>query len=142
MLNYLATSTRPDIAFAVHQCTHFTTNPHCIHELAIWHIVRYLNGTSTKGIIIKPSSLHNLDCFVDTDLAGSWTISTAELPSSIKSRTSYVINFASCPILWCSKLQTEVALSTTEAEYIALSQSTWDLIPMCGLLHELSAATK
>ena len=50
--------------------------------------------------------------------------------------------FASCPVLWTSKLQTEVALSTTEAEYIALSQSARDLIPMRGLLHELSKATQ
>jgi hypothetical protein len=39
-------------------------------------------------------------------------------------------------------MQTEVALSTTEAEYIALSQSARDLIPMRALLHELSLATK
>jgi hypothetical protein len=142
MLIYLATSTRPDIAFAVHQCARFTTNPRRVHELAIRRIVRYLKGTSTKGIIMKPSSLCNLDCFVDADFAGSWTQSTSENPSSVKSRTGYVITFASCPVLWPSKLQTEVALSTTEAEYIALSQATRDLIPMRGLLHELSAATK
>ncbi len=142
MLNYLATSTRPDITFAVHQCARFTTNPRHIHELAIQRIVRYLKGTSTKGIILKPSSLHNLDCFVDADFAGTWTISTSELPSSIKSCTGYVITFAFCPVLWSSKLQSEVALSTTEAEYIALSQSTRDLIPMNGLLHELSVTTK
>ena len=39
-------------------------------------------------------------------------------------------------------MQTEVALSTTEAEYIALSQSARDLIPMRALLHKLSLATK
>jgi hypothetical protein len=142
MLNYFATSTRPDIAFAIHQCARFTTNPRRIHEIAIRRIVRYLKGTSTKGIILKRSSLFNLDCFVDADFAGTWTISTSDLPSSVKSRTGYVITFASCPVLWSSKLQTEVALSTAEAEYIALSQATRDLIPMRGLLHELSAATK
>jgi hypothetical protein len=45
-------------------------------------------------------------------------------------------------VLWSSKLQTEIALSTTEAEYIALSQATRDLIPMQSLLHELSTATR
>jgi hypothetical protein len=142
MLNYLAASTRPDIAFAVHQCARFTIKPRRIRELAIRRIVRYLKGTSTKGIVLKPSSLFNLDCFDDADFAGTWTISTSDLPSSIKSCTGYVITFASCPVLWSSKLQTEVALSTTEAEYITLSQATRDLIPMRGLLHELSAATK
>jgi hypothetical protein len=134
MLNYLATSTRLDIAFAVHQCARFTTNPRHVHELAIWRIVRYLKGTSDKGIILKPSSLRNLDCFVDADFAGTWTSSTSADPSSVKSSTGYVITFASCPVLWTSKLQTEVALSTMEAKYIALSQSTCDLIPMHELL--------
>jgi hypothetical protein len=130
MLNYLASSTRPDIAFAVHQCARFTTAPKCLHELAIRRIVRYLKATSTKGYILRPSSSYNLDCFVDADFAGTWSASTSEDPSSVKSRTGYVITFASCPVLWCSKMQTEIALSTTEAEYIALSQSACDLLPM------------
>jgi hypothetical protein len=142
MLNYLASSTHPDIAFAVHQCACFTTAPRRIHEIAIRQIVRYLKATSTKGYILKPSASRNLDCYVDVDFVGTWTPGTSEDPSSVKSRTGYVITFASCPVLWSSKLQTEVALSTTEAEYIALSQSARDLIPMRNLLHELSKATK
>jgi hypothetical protein len=130
MLNYLASSTRPDIAFAVHQCAKFTTNPRRNHELAIRLIVRYLKATANKGYILRPTYPPQLDCYVDADFAGSWTSSTAENPSSVKSRTGYVITFASCPVLWCSKLQTEVALSTTEVEYIALSQSARDLIPL------------
>lgn len=53
------------------------------------------------------------------------------------SRTGYVVLYANCPIIWCSKLQTEISLSTTEAEYIALSQSLRDVIPLIGLLKEL-----
>jgi len=45
--------------------------------------------------------------------------------------------FCGTPLLWCSKLQTEVALSTVEAEYIALSQSMRDLLPTQQLLKEL-----
>jgi hypothetical protein len=142
MLNYLASSTRPDITFAVHQCAKFTTAPRRVHELAIRRIVRYLKATASKGFILRPSSPPNLDCYVDADFAGTWTSSTSENPSSVKSRTGYVITFASCPVLWCSKMQTEVALSTTEAEYIALSQSACDLVPMRALLQELSTATK
>jgi len=142
MLNYLASSTHPDIAFAVHQCARFTTSPCRVHELAIWRIVRHLKATSTRGYTLKPSQFFNLDCFVDADFAGTWSTDTSEDPSSVKSWTGYVITFASCPVLWCSKLQSEIALSTTEAKYIALSQSARDLIPMQGLLQELSAATK
>ena len=42
-----------------------------------------------------------------------------------------------CPLYWCSKLQTEIALSTTEAEYIALSQALREVIPLTTLLREI-----
>ena len=53
--------------------------------------------------------------------------------STAKSRTGYVISFAGCPVIWGSKLQTQIALSTTEAEYIALSQALRDAIPIMNL---------
>jgi hypothetical protein len=59
-------------------------------------------------------------------------------PTSVKSSTGYIITFASCPVLWSSKLQSEIALSTTEAEYISLSQAMRDLIPMRTILQETS----
>ena len=46
--------------------------------------------------------------------------------------------FANCPILWVSRLQTEIALSTAEAEYIALSQALQDVIPLITLLTEIN----
>ena len=46
--------------------------------------------------------------------------------------------YCGCPLVWSSKLQTEIALSTTEAEYIALSQSMRELIPLIGMLSEIS----
>ena len=49
-----------------------------------------------------------------------------------------MILYAGCPVLWCSKLQTEIALSTTEAEYIELSQDMRDVIPFMYLLKEIS----
>jgi hypothetical protein len=141
MLTYLSTSTHLDIAFAAHQCTCFSTNPKQIHEIAVHCIICYLRGTRDKGYILKPSMSRTLDCYVDADFAGLWHPSIADDPISIKSHTGYIITFANCPILWSSKLQTEVALSTTEAEYIALSQATRDLIPMKALLSEFSSAT-
>ena len=55
----------------------------------------------------------------------------------MKSRTGYVITFAGCPLLFVSKLQTEVALSTLHAEYVALSQSLRDLLPLKSLITEV-----
>ena len=54
------------------------------------------------------------------------------------SRTGYVIYYGGCPIIWHSKLQSEISLSTTEAEYIALSQSMRDTIPLMALIEELA----
>lgn len=75
-----------------------------IQSSTIWRFVCYLKGTSKKGIIVKPSSLCNLDCFVDANFAGSWTQPTSENPSSVKSRTGYVITFVSCPVLFMNFL--------------------------------------
>jgi hypothetical protein len=62
-------------------------------------------------------------------------------PVSVKSRTDYVILFTSCPALCVSRLQTEVALSKTEAEYIALSQAICNLILMQAFLTKLTTLT-
>jgi hypothetical protein len=123
MLTYLSMTSRPDIAFAVHQCARFSTCPRRIHEIAVRRICRYLHGTKDKGYILKPTSSRNLNCYVDADFAGLWNAESSEEPCSVKSRTGYIITFANCPVLWSSKLQTEIALSTTEAEYIALLQA-------------------
>jgi len=45
--------------------------------------------------------------------------------------------YAGCPVSWASKLQSQVALSTTEAKYIAMSQSLCDVIPVMNLLEEM-----
>jgi hypothetical protein len=58
-------------------------------------------------------------------------------PSTAKSRTGYVISYAGCPIIWASKLQTEVVLSTTESEYVGLSESLRIAIVMMELLKEM-----
>ena len=54
------------------------------------------------------------------------------------SRTGYVIKYTNFPVLWCSKLQSEIALSTIEAEYIVLSQSMREVIPFMNLLPEVN----
>jgi hypothetical protein len=141
MLTNLSITTRPDIACSVHQCTRFNSCPKPSHELAIHHIVCYLKGTADKGYFLQTSSNKTLDCYVDVDFAGNWTSVTFHDPSSIKSWTGYVIMFANCPLLWASKLQTEVAMSTTETEYIALSQAMHDLIPLQALLQDITSVT-
>ena len=60
-----------------------------------------------------------------------------EDPSTVLSRTGYALLYMGCPVLFVSKMQTEIALSTTEAEYIALSQAMRDLIPFSNMAKEL-----
>ena len=57
---YLAGSTRPDIAYAIHQCARFSHNPKRSHEIGLKHIASYLQGTKNKGVIIAPD-LKSLD---------------------------------------------------------------------------------
>ena len=79
--------------------------------------------------IISEKNLQ-LNCYVDADFAGLYNVEDQQDPVCVKSRTGYVLTLGKTPLLWVSKLQTEVALSTTEAEYIALSQAMRELIPM------------
>ena len=139
MLMYLSNNTRPDIAFAVHQCARFTHSPRQSHGKAVKRIIRYLQGTKDKGIIFTPTGELVVDCYVDADFAGLWGSEDDQDPISVKSRTGYVLELAGCPLSWTSKLQTEIALSTMESEYIALSQSMRELIPVRRLVSEISS---
>jgi hypothetical protein len=68
-------------------------------------------------------------------------MTTAEHDSSTaRSRSGYVIMHNNCPIIWASRLQTEIAMSSTESEYISLSQSLREVLPLMELAKELSAA--
>jgi hypothetical protein len=140
MLMYLCSNSRPDIQYSVHQCARFNHFPKRSHEDAILRICRYLQGTKEKGVKFKPDGAMKLDCYVDADFCGLHGVEDNQDPVCVKSRTGYCLTLGNCPLIWVSKLQTEVALSTTEAEYIALSQSMQDLIPMRRLLQETGSA--
>ena len=68
-----------------------------------------------------------LDLFVDDDFFRLYTTEDKTDPISVKSQTWIMINFGGVPILWSSKLQSEISLSTLEAEYITLSQGMREL---------------
>ena len=140
MLLYLASNSRPDIAFATHQCARFTHSPKASHEAAILRICRYLQGTKDDGLIFTPTTDLNVDCYVDADFAGLFGVEDPADPISVKSRTGYVIMIANCPLLWVSKLQQEISLSTQESECVALSSSLRDVIPIQNLVKEVMVA--
>ena len=142
MLLYLSGNTRPDIAYAVSQVARFTHNPKKTHATAIKMLVRYLAGTINKGIIIpKPKGDLVLKCYVDSDFAGLYKVDPDHEPSSAKSRTGYIIFLGPWPLIWKSFLQSEVSLSTMEAEYSALSSATRMMLPIITLVKTLVSTT-
>ena len=139
-LNFLEKSTRPDISVSVHQCARFSEAPKKSHAEAVKRIGRYLLATRTKGLIIHPKKARHFDCWVDADFAGNWRQADAHIdPMTAKSRSGWIVRFGGAPITWASKMQTITAMSTTEAEYIALSTSLREVIPLMGLLTEARA---
>ena len=137
MLLYLQGHTRPELSFAVSQCERFTFSPRKSHEQALKRIGRYLKGTRTEGLILKPKSNYNIYCYVDADFSGLWNYEDTQDPTSVSSRTGYIIQVANCPIHWVSRLQNEIALSTMEDENVAMSNSMKDLIPIIDLVKEI-----
>ncbi|KAI2512657.1 hypothetical protein MHU86_1653 [Fragilaria crotonensis] len=142
MLLYLSTNTRPDIAFAVSQVARFCHSPKRSHASAVKTLVRYLHRTSDMGMIVKPTGTLNLDCYVDADFAGLHGRDPDRSPTSAKSRTGYIITLGGCPILWKSHLQSEISLSTLEAEYSALSSAMRTLLPLRSMLQEVASGIK
>ena len=94
-------------------------------------------GTLDQDLMLSLDMSRGIECFFDANFAGNWRPEDAEDITSLLSRAGFVIFFWGYPITWVSKLQTEVALSTTEAEYIALSHSMRGLIPFRNLTLEL-----
>jgi hypothetical protein len=137
MLLYLSGHTRPDLAYSISQVAWFMFNAKRLHEIAIKQIGRYLIGTKDKGMIIKPMTTIGIDTYPDADFAGLYGYEDNDDPVCVCSRTGYVITVAGCPIYWSSKLQTETATSTMEAEVIALSSCCRKLLPIIGLVDEI-----
>ena len=138
MMTYLQATTRPDIAMAVHQCARFSIKPMLSHERAVRRIGRYLLGNKDKGIIFKPNMEKGLECYVDADFAGGWSKEDVDQPDTVLSRTGFVVFYAGCPLVWASRMQTEIALSTAEAEYVACSTAMRDVLSLMELMKEIN----
>ena len=136
MLGYLQGTTRSDIEMATHQCARFNNDPHLSHERAVKRIGIYLLNTRDKGMIYIPDITRGLQCYVDADFSGGWKDGNHDSQESVFLRTGFVIMYAGFPITWGRNLQTEIALSTTESEYIDLSSAMREVIPFLGLMKE------
>ncbi len=89
---------------------------------------------------MNPSTdICKIDAYPDADFAGMYGHEKLVDPSCVKSRTGFVIAFADVPILWKSQLQMETALSTMEAEIIALSACCRDLFPIIDMVESVTS---
>ncbi len=134
MLQYLHGHSRPDITFSVSQCARFMHQTKRSHEEALERIGQYLKGTMDEGLILRPSGEMNIDCYVDADFAGLWPYEDKHDPTCVKSRTGFAICISDCPVIWSSKLQSDIAMSTMESEYNALSMAMKSVLPLQTLV--------
>jgi hypothetical protein len=139
MMQYLYGHTRPDIAFALSQCARFSSNPKRTHAVALKQIGRYLLQTRDRGLLLNPMDSFKIECFVDADFAGLWSYEDPDDPVCVCSRTGFVICICGCPVSCITRLQTTIALSTMESEYVALSTAMRDLIPLKAAVSEIAS---
>lgn len=130
-LMHLMCATRPDIAFAAGMVARFMEAPQDVHWTAVKRIFRYLQGTKTHGVCFARSNDNiGFEGYSDADWTGD--------VSDQKSTSGYLFKLAGDTISWGSKKQTSVSLSTSEAEYIALSlaiqESKWIHRFLCEIL--------
>jgi len=130
-LMYLAIATRPDIAYAVGVLARFSKNPGPLHWKAVKHVFRYLKGTLDHKLTYSPSqsSSELFVTYTDADHGGN--------PDNGRSTGGYIVKLGSGAISWSSRLQTVVALSTTEAEFIAATSAGQEIIWLRNLFSEL-----
>ena len=127
-LNYLATVSRPDIAFAVGLLARYMSNPSAEHMKAIRRVFAYVKATKHLGLYFSRGRT-KLQGWCDSD----WGTCT----DTARSTSGWIFTLGGSPISWSSKRQKTVALSTCEAEYMAATEATKEAIWLQGLLREM-----
>lgn len=127
-LMYLATSTRPDIAHAISALSQFNENPGQGHWKAAKRVLRYLKKTENLGITFTKTG-EKLNGFSDAD----WGANIDDR----RSYTGYIFKLAGGAINWSSRKQKTVAMSSAEAEYMALSEAAKETIYIRRFLSEV-----
>jgi hypothetical protein len=128
---YIARATRFDIFRATQEVARFVANPGPEHWAAVERLLRYLSKTADKPLVYRPASFaspslqaHGLDARLvshsDSDWAGD--------PDTSRSRTGWIVHFGGCLVAWRSVIQSSVAQSSCEAEYIAAGAAANELV--------------
>lgn len=127
-LAYLMTGTRPDIAYAISVVSRNLDSPTKENVQTAKRIFRYLKGTIGKGITYASNKA--LECYSDADHGG-------DLDTG-RSTSGMLCLFAGGPISWQSKRQLTVAISSTEAEIVAASETAREIVWMKRILKDLT----
>ncbi len=122
---------RPDLAYAVSIVSRFMANPGQAHWEALKWVLRYLNGSLKGGLKYTRATQGEdaLEGYVDADYAGN--------VDTRKSLSGFVFTLFGTAISWKANQQSVVALSTTQAEYIALVEGVKEAIWLKGMIGEL-----
>ena len=130
-LLYLAGRTRPDIMYAVYNVSKFSCKPTKTHWTAVKRILRYLKGTMNYGLLYTKVG-SSFDCvgYSDSDWAGDL--------NDRKSTSGFVFIMSGAPVSWSTKKQSCIALSTAEAEYVALSRAVQEALWLQQILTDLN----
>jgi hypothetical protein len=127
---YLSLCSRPDISYAVRELSRFISSFGSPHIAAAKHLLRYLQGTRSYGILLgrKDDAFPMFRAMSDSD----WGMGNDR-----KSISGFIILFGQSPISWSSKQQAIVALSSCEAEYIAVTHCARDVLWFRNMFAEL-----
>eukprot|EP00171_Calliarthron_tuberculosum_P023139 IDg23139t1 len=118
-LLFLANQTRPDTATSVGILSLFVSKPTKQLLKCCQRVFGYLKGTASYGLVQRKKSTLNIEVFCDSDFAGE--------RQERKSRTGWVILVNDVAVSWASHKQTCTALSTAEAEYVAMSECAQEI---------------
>ncbi len=133
-LMYIATCTRPDISFAVGELGRYTHQPTEAHLTAAKRVLRYLRGTGHARIKYKSQrgddESSKLVGYADADFASDM--------ETRRSVSGHIFTIGESPVAWRSKRQLITATSTTEAEYIALSDCSKISLALGNIVKELT----
>lgn len=125
---YLVQATRPDLAFAVSSVSRFNDCYDSTHWTAVKRILRYLRGTKHYRIAYRRGDHGAINGFFDAD----WANESDER----KSYTGYAFILAGGAVTWSCKRQTSVAVSSTEAEYVAMSQAAREALWLIRVIRQ------
>jgi hypothetical protein len=131
-LMYMATSTRPDLAFPVGYLSRFVGNPTVAHGGALKRVLRFLVSTADHGILFKRPSTKPKTITIDGYCDSDW----GNCPETRKSITGYTMMVAGGPVAWAARRQSVVAQSTTEAEYVAFCEACMEGKSLLNVLTE------